>query len=160
MPVDCEDVVVDDRGFVARDIACPRCGHNLRGLQPSAHCSECNFSVDRALEIWKSKAYWTSWRRVIALVSSLSVLVVLGLNYLVVGPPELGPADLMPHEATGLFKRLWGASIVFWILTLLALIRMRRVPVLLWVIVGSALLVSMLGLVVNEIIELIIFASV
>ncbi len=155
-----DDTPLDDRGFVARDGACPRCGHNLRGLQPSARCGECGFSVERALKIWKSEAYWTSWRRVSFFLIIAFVVVFAGANVLIVGPPDLRPADLMPHEAARAFKSFWLLSIPFCILLFVALARMRRVPMPLWIIAGVALLVSLLGAAANHVIEILIIMSV
>lgn len=45
IPADVKNGIVDDSGTLCADVACRRCGYNLRGLDPSGRCPECGTPV-------------------------------------------------------------------------------------------------------------------
>ena len=42
-------VALDAEGKIAGDLACLRCGYNLRLLRPESFCPECGIGVDRTV---------------------------------------------------------------------------------------------------------------
>lgn len=43
------DLHMDGRGRIAQDLACVRCGYNLRGLAPEGRCPECGTPIGRSV---------------------------------------------------------------------------------------------------------------
>lgn len=49
MPADPNEPVASHGGLIAEDLACPRCGYNLRGLARESGCPECGTPINRLL---------------------------------------------------------------------------------------------------------------
>jgi predicted RNA-binding Zn-ribbon protein involved in translation (DUF1610 family) len=59
---------------VNENVACDKCGYNLRGLVPEERCPECGTYVTESLrgstleDGWRSTRYWLLWLAIVVLI--------------------------------------------------------------------------------------------
>lgn len=89
------------------------------------------------------------------------LLIVIGVataNFAAIGPFD--KLDIDPLWAAEAFMKIWVIVGVAALVSLLGLLFLKRAPLPLWLVAGGGLLVALVGIAVNRVFEIIVLMSV
>ena len=130
------------------------------GLPSTGSCPECGLPIRRSIEAMARRSLWTLHRVLFAYFSSALMLLAIALNVVFNSQWEPLETDVMPDEWAELFMRIWACAGAGWVLTLVVVIFLKRVPVLLWLVAALGFAVAIVGVAYNYIVRILILMSV
>lgn len=129
------------------DVLCHKCGYNLRGLTDGGRCPECS----AVIRLDWPRAEWSRWRVILTSGITAVVLLLAAANALITAHPEwIGRTHV---QVALLFERIWlGVGGVTIVLGLIVETQ-RRIPLLMWIALWTALAATVAGWTLNGFVE-------
>lgn len=114
---------------LAQDVACHRCGYNVRGLDPSSSCPECNAPMQEVLDAYeRTRRAWSAPRVNASALAVVALCIVAILNRVLVGPFYFTGTEVVrtPVDTVGFFLIAWLLLVLIFAGCIIALAITRR----------------------------------
>jgi hypothetical protein len=137
---------------LAQDVACHRCGYNVRGIDPSSSCPECNAPMHEVLGAYeRTRRAWSRPRVIASALAVAALCIVAILNRVLVGPFYFTGTQVArtPLDTVGCFLIAWFLLLLIFAGCIVALAFTRRFIGVLRLTSLGLLVLSLGGLLVN-----------